>query len=151
MQFYTNGLYFSRDRSEVLLIEKRRPHWQAGKFNGIGGKLEPNETALAAMIREFREETGLQVTAWHHFLTLVGNGWLVYFFRAASELPSGTLLPPTDELPFWVKVNSLLEYPIIPNLSWIVPLALDPDLLNPVIINDISPPALTGHDGSVFG
>jgi len=33
-----------------------------GKWNGVGGKLEPGETPDACAIREIKEETGLTVT-----------------------------------------------------------------------------------------
>lgn len=40
---------------EVLLIEKKRG-LGAGKINGPGGKIDPGETPLQAVIRETREE-----------------------------------------------------------------------------------------------
>lgn len=43
----------------VALINKNRPDWQKGKWNGIGGHLEHNELAHEAMAREFQEETGM--------------------------------------------------------------------------------------------
>jgi hypothetical protein len=54
---YVLGFVFSEDSSRVLLVWKNRPAWQAGKLNGIGGKIEAGETPLQAMQREFREET----------------------------------------------------------------------------------------------
>lgn len=45
----------------VVLIKKKRPDFQAGLFNGIGGSLEFGESHLQAMVREFREETGTWV------------------------------------------------------------------------------------------
>jgi 8-oxo-dGTP diphosphatase len=44
MQTYACGFLFSLDRTRVLLIRKRRPAWQAGRLNGVGGKIEPGET-----------------------------------------------------------------------------------------------------------
>lgn len=55
---YVLGFVFNHDASKVLLIQKNRPAWQAGKFNGLGGKIEGQESPLLAMVREFREETG---------------------------------------------------------------------------------------------
>lgn len=43
----------------VLLIHKKRPAFLAGMWNGIGGKIEPGETGLQAMVREFKEECGI--------------------------------------------------------------------------------------------
>ncbi|MFA6322352.1 MAG: 8-oxo-dGTP diphosphatase [Candidatus Buchananbacteria bacterium] len=56
----TNLCYIINDRSEVLLIKKKRD-FGAGKFNGVGGKVEPGEDLLAAVIREVKEEVGLDV------------------------------------------------------------------------------------------
>lgn len=48
----------------VALIRKARPSWQAGRLNGIGGSIEPGETALSAMRREFEEEAGVVIEDW---------------------------------------------------------------------------------------
>lgn len=52
----------------VVLVKKERPEWQKGFLNGVGGKLEKNESPLEAMIREFFEETGQLTTPdqWIH-------------------------------------------------------------------------------------
>lgn len=71
MKAYCCGFLFTHDYREVLLIEKRRPAWQAGKLNGVGGHVEQhaNETPYAAMVREFKEEVGVEVLNWMHFRT----------------------------------------------------------------------------------
>ena len=69
MQTYACGFLFSLDRQRVLLIRKRRPAWQAGKLNGLGGKIEPGETPDAAARREVLEETGLVVPHVEHLWT----------------------------------------------------------------------------------
>src|SRR5262245_36563234 len=76
MTEYCLGLAFTTDyaKSErVLLIRKTKPEWQAGKLNGIGGKIEPTDlTAHRAMAREFKEETDLdsEAAAWTRFAIL---------------------------------------------------------------------------------
>lgn len=47
----------------VALIQKKRPEWQAGCWNGIGGSREPGEVGPIAMAREFEEETGMFTNA----------------------------------------------------------------------------------------
>jgi 8-oxo-dGTP diphosphatase len=47
------------DLGRVALVRKARPAWQAGKLNGIGGHIEPGESPVDAMDREFMEETGV--------------------------------------------------------------------------------------------
>jgi 8-oxo-dGTP diphosphatase len=55
--------YIVRDEPDrrVLLGRKKRG-FGAGKLNGFGGKIRPNETVCAAAVREVWEETGLAVS-----------------------------------------------------------------------------------------
>lgn len=46
--------------AEVLLGFKKTG-FAAGKINGIGGKVEPGETVVAATVRELEEEVGVRV------------------------------------------------------------------------------------------
>ncbi|KAJ6264473.1 hypothetical protein Dda_0619 [Drechslerella dactyloides] len=55
---YTLVIPLDLHRDRVLLGYKLRGFGQ-GKFNGFGGKIEPNETVIAAAIRELHEESGL--------------------------------------------------------------------------------------------
>jgi 8-oxo-dGTP diphosphatase len=94
---YVLGFAFSRDGEEIVLINKNRPEWQKGKLNGIGGKIEPEDNCPNdAMIREFKEETGVAtfiggLCGWHHFATMVfkndimGGEALVYCFKMQSN------------------------------------------------------------------
>jgi 8-oxo-dGTP diphosphatase len=58
---YCCGFVTDECRIRVLLIQKNRPDWQAGKLNGIGGHVEEGETDREAMSREFQEEAGVCV------------------------------------------------------------------------------------------
>ena len=60
MQNYVVGFLFNKDETQVALVRKNRPEWQAGNLNGIGGKMEVGETTNECMQREFKEETGLK-------------------------------------------------------------------------------------------
>src|SRR5215208_5596620 len=102
MQTYACGFLFSPDRQRVLLIRKRRPAWQAGKLNGVGGKIERDESPAEAMRREFREEAGLDVRDWQEVLTLSGGddagsgvAWRGHFFRAFGDIDTTQAM--TDE------------------------------------------------------
>jgi 8-oxo-dGTP diphosphatase len=60
-QQYTVLFAFNSDKSKIALIKKNRPDWQKGFYNGIGGKVEENETFLQAATREFFEEAGIVI------------------------------------------------------------------------------------------
>lgn len=119
---YVAGFLFSEDGSRVALIRKTKPAWQSGKLNGIGGKVEKGEDALDAMRREFREETGVDQEYWRGFCTLEGDSWAVNFFVAFGNVDA--VRTTTEEEVVIVPVNSLEG--TIPNLKWLIPLALDP-------------------------
>ncbi len=54
-------LLFLLKENQILLGMKKRG-FGAGKYNGIGGKLEPDETVEQAMVRETQEEIGVTPT-----------------------------------------------------------------------------------------
>jgi len=53
-------LCFIRRGSQLLLLERRREP-NLGLWSGVGGKLEPGELPREGVIREVREETGLDL------------------------------------------------------------------------------------------
>ena len=56
----TLGYVLSPDRKRVLMIHRNaRPGDQhLGKYNGLGGKIEPDEDIVSGIRREIREEAG---------------------------------------------------------------------------------------------
>lgn len=86
VKHYVVGLAFSKTGNQMAAILKDRPEFQKGKWNGIGGKIEPgdmngkqlfnggitnpdNHIVLNAMVREFEEETGVKsyLNEWRYF------------------------------------------------------------------------------------
>ncbi len=58
----TLGYALSADRRKVLLVHRnaRADDAHLGKYNGLGGKLEPLEDVVAGMRRELFEEAGIE-------------------------------------------------------------------------------------------
>jgi len=52
------NLCYIKQGNQVLLLNRDYPGWM-GCWNGVGGKLEPNESPRESMLREIQEETGL--------------------------------------------------------------------------------------------
>lgn len=132
----------SRDR--IALVRKNKPTWQAGRLNGIGGGIEPGEHPLAAMRREWREETGTHFSGWIPFAAMCFSEAQIYFYKAnVVELP---IFPTFNDIGEKIEI---WDYSIvvragkdnmIQNLKWLMPLAFeDPDGLSvvaSVVAND---------------
>lgn len=84
---YVLGFIFDSSSQRVLLIRKRRPAWQAGKLNGVGGKIELGETPLEALVREVREEAALDTAAdpWRYFGLMAGPDFEVHCYEIRTE------------------------------------------------------------------
>ncbi len=56
-------LCYCRNEGKTLMIHrvKKENDMHEGKWNGLGGKLEPGETPEECVIREVREESGLRI------------------------------------------------------------------------------------------
>jgi 8-oxo-dGTP diphosphatase len=123
---YVVGFSFSQDRSSVVLINKTKPKWQAGLFNGVGRKIEQQEVPLDAMVREFSEETGVisHPADWQHVATIYFPVGKIYFFCSFNQLNFLNAHTTTDERVVKLFVNGLRKYPIVPNLHYLIPLCL---------------------------
>lgn len=144
---YVIGFLFSHNRDRILLIRKQiaagHPlQWMDGLLNGVGGKINPGEMPVDAMGREFEEETGMVVDPWRMFgmMFVQPTAARVYMFRAfTKDMPNhGHVQQRTNE-PVDVyqiyKLNKRLdpELKTIDNLRWIIPMALDTDVVNATI------------------
>jgi len=105
---------------QVALVAKTHPEWQAGKLNGVGGKVEGDETPLDAMRREFMEEAGAPVEDWREFAVLNVEAGAIHFFASHGD---HQLESKTEEMVGWYRVDELDRLPVIPNLKWLIPLA----------------------------
>lgn len=123
---YVVGFIFDEKKENVLLMQKCKPEWQKGLYNGIGGKMEPGERPLKAMARECLEETDLYINDWEQFCTLrfgVPEIGQLHCFTAIADISKAKQM---EEEP--ISIFPVNDLPItIPNLRWLIPLALDKD------------------------
>jgi len=131
----TLGYVLSPDRERVLLIHRNaREHDQhLGKYNGLGGKIEPDEDVVTGMRREIFEEAGIDceqlslrgTISWPGF-GKHGEDWLGFVFlitrfrgQPFAENPEGTLE--------WVPVARILDLPLWDGDRHFLPLVFDDD------------------------
>ena len=61
----TTLCYIERNGKYLMLFRnKKKEDINAGKWIGVGGKLEPGETPDECLLREVKEETGLELTSY---------------------------------------------------------------------------------------
>lgn len=130
---YVLGFLFDTSRKRCVLLEKAKPEWQAGRYNGVGGKIEPGEGPSKAMSREFHEETGLLIpeSEWEIYCLLngcteEGETRKIYVYRAfwQQDMDLKDLLNWTmTECPELIDYTDLPEK-CLPNLRWLIPMAL---------------------------
>lgn len=128
MKNYVLGFMFSPSQRDVLLISKTKPDWQEGKLNGIGGMIEQPESGVAAMIREFKEETDIctMEDQWRQFATLNGKDYQVVCFKTKSDL-IWEAKSITEEEVFQIQVDEFDKYDLVENVRWLVEMAMDND------------------------
>jgi len=146
---YVVGFAFSADKSKVVLIHKNRPAWQAGKLNGIGGKIEPGEEALNAMVREFAEECGVQTTAtdWHYFTKVLGKDGDVYFYRLFDDKVLNAVTSSDEEVVIMDTNLNKLRQRGLSNVVWLIAIALDEMLPNFFVEANYNQEFITGKTG----
>jgi 8-oxo-dGTP diphosphatase len=116
----TLGYILSPDGQRVLLIHRNTrpddPHF--GKYNGLGGKLDPGEDVAACLRREVREESGLEcevlllrgTVSWPGF-GKHGEDWFGFIFRV--DRFRGEPYPGNAEGTLeWVEIERVPELPL---------------------------------------
>ncbi len=131
----TLGYVMSSDGQKTLLIHRnsRNNDFHLGKYNGLGGKLDPGEDVVAGLKREIREEAGLEceevklrgTISWPGF-GKNGEDWFGFIFRIdrfhgtpLAENPEGALS--------WIAVDRILDLPLWEGDRYFLPLVFSND------------------------
>lgn len=131
----TLGYILHPNGEEVLLMHRiaREEDDQFGKYNGLGGKMEPTEDVATCMKREILEESGLTVEEMEMRGTLnwtgfgpKGEDWMGFIFLITRF--SGT---PFEKCPEgnleWVKLDQVNSLPMWAGDRHFLPLIFDQD------------------------
>ena len=131
---YVCGFLFDHGGKSIALIRKKRPLWQAGYMNGVGGRIEAGEKPFDAMQREFNEEVGMRLSGWKHFCTLRNMDAAIHWFvdrleyvveqDEEGEMPVLFHAIASPEPVYWCRVDRLDELDLIPNARWLIVMAM---------------------------
>ncbi|MEK6937686.1 MAG: NUDIX domain-containing protein [Nanoarchaeota archaeon] len=113
-------------KGKVLLLKESSKYTDgsnAGKFDVVGGRVEPGQRFDESLLREIKEETGLSVIIGRPFFVnewrpkVRGEEWQIVgtFFECFAE--SDHIKLSTDHSEFvWINPLNYRDYPIIDNL-----------------------------------
>ena len=131
----TLGYVVSPDATRVLLTHRigRDSDEQFGKYNGLGGRMEPGEDVASCMIREVREEAGIEVREMQLRGTInwtgfgpSGRDWLGFVFLIREF--RGTPRERSEEGPLaWVEIARMMTLPMWEGDRLFLPLVFDGD------------------------
>ena len=107
----TTLCYIEQDGCYLMLHRTKKSHdVNEGKWIGVGGKLEADETPEECLLREVREETGLTLLKYRYrgILTFLAEGWeseIIFLYTATAF--EGTLLECAEGDLKWVPKEAL--------------------------------------------
>lgn len=129
------GYVLSADKRHTLLVHRnaREADQHFGKYNGLGGKMLPGEDVMSCLIREIREEAGIECEQvelrgtinWTGFGS-AGENWLGFIFLV--HLFSGTPRQSNSEGELgWHALADLSSLPMWEGDRYFLPLVFDGD------------------------
>lgn len=108
--------YLEKDEQYLMLYRnKKKDDVNAGKWIGVGGKIEPGETPEGALLREVKEETGFTLKAYRfrgvvEFRSDIAQPESMYLFTATGW--EGTPIPCNEGELRWIPKYELHRYPL---------------------------------------
>ena len=117
------------DGTRVLVQDRAKPGWSGITFPG--GHVEPGESVVASVIREVKEETGLDIESPHlcgikDWMREDGSRYIVLLFKA--EKFSGSLAPSREGDVFWAERSELPGMDLARSMGETIEVLLDDTL-----------------------
>ena len=108
---FTNMCMVYDDQGNILVQNRVDPDWPGVTFPG--GHVEKGEGFAASVIREIKEETGLDIEkpilcGLKHFMRKNGGRYIVFFYKTCHF--SGELQSSSEGEVFWIPREKLFDY-----------------------------------------
>lgn len=130
MKYLETTLCLLRKEDEILLALKKRGFGE-GKYNGVGGKLEGEETPEDALIREVEEEIGVVLTKYEKVGFVEFDEFykgerqnLVFHLYFGYEW-NGEIRETEEMKPEWFNVKDIPYDKMFPDDTYWLPLVID--------------------------
>jgi len=109
----TTLCYIQRDGKYLMLHRvKKENDLNRDKWIGLGGKLEENESPEECVVREIREESGLELASWRYrgIVTFVSDRWEgEYMHLFTSDDFTGQITDCDEGVLEWIYKSELLK------------------------------------------
>ena len=105
-------LLFLRKDDQILVAMKKRG-FGAGKWNGVGGKLDEGESIEQALVRECQEEIGVTPISWKQVAELdfvqdaTTDPWHMYVHAFISDDWEGEPVESEEMRPEWFNITDI--------------------------------------------
>ena len=104
---------YMKTGEKTLMIKRRKSDDQYGRWNGLGGKVEDNESPQEAMVREVKEESGLDVikTRFGGVVTIAARGKIgtAVMFVFEVEKFAGNICESSEGKLAWIDDEKLRD------------------------------------------
>lgn len=134
-------LLFLVKGDQILLAMKKRG-FGAGKWNGVGGKIETGESIEEALVRECQEEIGVTPTSWKPVAELdfvqdaTSDPWHMYVYAYISYDWEGEPAESEEMNPEWFTLDNIPYGDMWDDDEYWLPKVLDGELVEGTFIFD---------------
>lgn len=150
MDSYVCGLKVTSNYDNILMVTKSHPDWQDGHANLPGGHVLEGESGLEAMVREWKEEVNEvnYASDWFPRIEIQGQSFYLSIFMwrhrpIRFSIPKGIKGEPVNWyrtidmlIPRQYRPKELAMPPLLPDLYWVIPLALDENVEGIIHLKD---------------
>jgi 8-oxo-dGTP diphosphatase len=132
---FTYTLAFIQRKNEILLVNREKKPWM-GSWNGVGGKVDANESITDCIIREIQEETSIVLTreqvidkgylTWNSF-DANGQGLHLFLVHLPDDFIYDTPKVVDEGILDWKKIDWIISfdnYGVAHNIPYFLPTVL---------------------------